>query len=172
MRRLLFLVIGALPCVAAAQDVTPGAEVAALKPFAKSWSCDETVRDDAGKDVKVKSDWKVKPVARGFWYDFDYNQKSSKEYPGFQAVGHFGWDSTEKKLVMDAFDDSGGRWSYTAATPDKNVIAWTGEGRVGGGTVPVRYTWTSTGDKAATFLLELQVNKEWLRFADASCKVK
>lgn len=172
MRRVAMLIIGALPAIAAAQDVNPGPEIAALKPFARSWSCDETVRDDAGKDVKVKSEWKVKPVARGFWFDFDYNQKNTKEYPGFEAVGHFGWDATEKKLVLNAFDDGGGRWSYTAAPPEKNAIAWSGEAHVGGGTVPVRYTWTMTGDKAATFLLELEINKEWVRFADGSCKTK
>jgi hypothetical protein len=163
-------IAAALPCVAAAQDVTPAAELAGVKPFARNWSCDETVRDDAGKDVKVKSEWKLKPVARGFWFAFDYNQKNSKEFPGFQEVGHFGWDATDKKLVMIAFDDGGGRWSYTAAPPEKNVIAWSGEAHLGGGTVPVRYTWTLAGDKAAGFVLELQVNNEWLRFADGSCK--
>lgn len=172
MRPLVFLVIGALPAVAAAQDVAPAPELAALKPFAKNWSCDETVRDDAGKDVKVKSELKLKPTARAFWYALDYNQKNSKEYPGFQALGYVGWDATDKKLVMLAVDDGGGRWAYSAAPAAGNAIAWAGEAHVGGGTVPVKYTWTASAPAAASFVLELQINNEWVKYADGSCKGK
>jgi hypothetical protein len=176
MRLATMIILGAaLPGVAAAQELTPPAELAALKPFARNWSCDETVRDDAGKDVKVKSEWKVKPAARGFWYAFDYNQKNSKDFPGFQALGYFGFDGTDKKLTMHGFDDGGGRWSYAAAPPaGGGAIAWTGEAHLGGGTVPARFTWTTTAEKppAATFVLELQVNNEWVKFADGTCKGK
>ena len=38
----------------------PAAELAALKPFARVWSCNEVVKNDDGKDVKVTSEWKCR----------------------------------------------------------------------------------------------------------------
>src|SRR6266545_1021032 len=143
---ILPILIFASPALAQAPQPAPEA-AAAIKAFGHGWTCTETVKDDQGKDVPITSEWTLKPDASGFWVTGTYEQKPSKEYPGFLAALTYGWDSGVKKYVFQGFDNSGGRLMMTADASDAGTLAWSGEGHLGGQALPARYTWTVKGDK-------------------------
>jgi hypothetical protein len=171
MRKTMFLGM----CLLAGRALAdaPAGEQGALKPFVKNWSCDDTTKDEQGKDLKIKSEWKNKGGLRGNWVESSYEQKPQKGFPGFLGVGWFGWSAADKKYVFQGFDNGGGRLSLTAPeVAGGNSMSWTGELHASGQTIPARYAWNAKSDKEATFVLELQVGKDWMKVDDATCKGK
>jgi hypothetical protein len=122
----------------------PAKELENLKGLAKNWSCTGTATLPGPTPVtysyksKVKSSWDLS----GHWADWRYEREKTKEAPGVTSEGEWGWDSANKRYMMQGMDDWGGYINLTAGSATPEAITFEGELVLMGQKMPVKFAFT------------------------------
>jgi hypothetical protein len=150
----------------------PAAQLEQLKPFLGAWKC--TGRQLAtpmfGPEHAFTGSAAAKPEVDGFWQQFVYEEKRSKEHPGLKLVGLWGYDAGGKRFIRAAGSSQGGWDSASSVGWNGDKMVWTGELSSPKGRMPFRQTFTKKGEKEWSFRLELNPAGTWIPLSEVSCK--
>lgn len=123
----------------------PGAELDALKPMVKNWTCKGNGTLPGPTPVnfsytaKVTSKWDL----NNFWADWKYDRAKTKEVPALVAEGEWGYDSAGKKYLMQGMDSWGGFVSLSGAAPSGDSMVFEGDAVLMGQKMPAKFTFTA-----------------------------
>jgi hypothetical protein len=167
----------AAPPAAPPAPVKPAPELDTLKVFLGRWRCDGKAfagpLTPAEHGVSATAEGKLE--ADRFWQSFSYEERKTKDRPGFKLQGFWGYDQGSKRFVRAAIGNHG-EWD-TASSPgwEGDKLIWSGElsGDLSGqpGRLPFRHTFTKKGDRAWTHLLEVRLpDGKWVAAEEVSCK--
>jgi hypothetical protein len=171
----LGLALQALP--AAAQDKAdkapprPAPQLEQLKLFVGNWKCagKQLPSPMFGPEHAFTGAASAKPEVDGFWQQFSYEEKKSKEHPGLKLSGFWGYDTAGKRFIRGAGSNQGGWDSATSVGWNGDKMVWTGDLSGPAGRMPFRQTFTRKGDKEWSFRLELNLQGQWVPLTDVTC---
>jgi Protein of unknown function (DUF1579) len=150
----------------------PAPELDQLKFLLGKWKCDgRQFAGPFGPEHTFKATAESKADVDGFWNQFNYEEKKSKEHHGFKVHGLWGWDQGAKHLVRAAVSGDGG-WD-TAVSPgfEADKVVWTGDFSGPMGRMPFRHTFTKKSDKEWGHMLEVKdPTGKWSPMEDVACK--
>lgn len=125
----------------------PAAELQQLKMMVGTWHCDGKGNMN-GKDMSMKSTYKVAADLDNFWLVGKLEGAKSKEMPiGYKSVDYYNYDAGSKQFVMASFDNMGSWYNATSKGWDGDKMAWTGKARMMGMDADTTLTVTKKGDK-------------------------
>jgi hypothetical protein len=144
--------------------------MANLKVFDGSWSCEGTVSPGPmGPGGATKGNVTGQTALGGFWQSGTV-QMTGGGMPAAEGRFDMTFDPGAKQYVL-LWKDSLGAWSQ-ATSPgwvgDKMVF--TGEGHMGGQTMPVRDTFVKYADGSLQHDWEGQVEGQWVPFGSETCR--
>ena len=155
------LVPGAVAAAAAAPSAPgpkPAPELDQLKFLRGRWRCDgkQFATPMFGPEHVFTAVAEGKPMVDGFWDQYTYEERKSKDHHGLKVQGQWGWDQGAKHLVRVAVTNAGDWDSGSAPGLEGDKIVWTGEfsgllGRMG-----YRHTFIKKSDKEWSHALELK----------------
>lgn len=169
------LLLSALP--ARAQDKAPAPppkpapQLDQLKFFLGNWKCSgkQLATPMYGPEHTFTGSASVKLESDGFWQQFNYEEKKSKEHPGLKLVGLWGYDSGGKRFIRAAGSSQGGWDSATSVGFNADKMVWTGDLSSPMGRMPFRQTFTKKNDKEWSFRLELNTQGNWVPLSEVTC---
>ncbi|HTQ80589.1 MAG TPA: DUF1579 family protein [Thermoanaerobaculia bacterium] len=160
---------GAAP---AAALPSPPAELSQLAYFAGNWSCKGQVEATPfGPQHPTQSKVSIRKEYGGFWNVGTYKEAKSATNPSpmsFEFI--MGYDSAAKAFTMDGFDTFGSRSHQKASGWQDNKIVFDGESVGNGTTTPARDTFTKKSASTLEHLGEIQVNGNWTKIDQETCK--
>jgi len=136
----------------------PAAELEQLKFLRGRWQCTgkQLASPMFGPEHRFSALAEVKTAVDGFWDQFNYEERRSKEHRGFKAQGLWGWDQSAKHLVRVGAT-SAGDWDYGSSPGvDGDKLVWTGELTGPLGRTGYRQTISKKGEREITLVLELK----------------
>lgn len=149
----------------------PAEQLEQMKVFIGTWKC--TGKQHAtpmfGPEHTFTGAASGKPEVEGFWQQFVYEEKKSKEHPGLKLVGLWGWDQGGKRFIRAAASNEGAWDSASSVGWNGDKMVWTGDLSGPFGRMPFRQTFTRKGEKDWTFRLELNPQGNWIPFTEVSC---
>jgi hypothetical protein len=148
----------------------PAAEMAQLKVFDGSWTCDGTMNPSPfGPGGSMKSTVKSQTDLGGFWQSGTV--KSTMEgMPPMEGMFHMTYDPAARQYVM-LWVDNTGAWAHTTSTGwtgDKIVFA--GDTVMGGKKIASRDTFTKGSDGTLKHSAEAQLDGKWTAMGDETCR--
>ena len=151
----------------------PAAELAALKVFVGNWKCKgETMDSPMGAAHPFDEVNAIKADLDGFWFTFTHEEKKSKVSPGFKAVGHWGYDSANKKYVRAAM----GTWGVWETASSKgwegDKLVWDGDSMnfMGAPKTHFHHTFTKKSEKEIEQVFETENAGKWSTLTKSTCK--
>jgi hypothetical protein len=151
----------------------PAPELDQLKFLLGKWRCEgkQFASPVFGPEHSFKATAENKPDVDGFWNQFMYEEKKSKEHHGFKVHGLWGWDQAGKQLVRAGASSDGSWDSATSPGMEGDKIVWTGEFSGPQGRLAFRHTFTKRSEKEWGHFLELKdPSGKWNPVEDVSCK--
>jgi hypothetical protein len=136
----------------------PAPELDQLKFLLGKWRCDgkQFANPMFGPEHTFKATAESKAASDGFWNQFTYEEKKSKEHHGFKTTGLWGWDQGSKRLVRAAAANSGDWDLGSAPGLEGDKIVWTGDFSGPIGHLGYRHTFVKKSDKEWGFTLEVK----------------
>lgn len=169
----LVILAAALPAFAqAGGPPTPSSELAQLSFFAGDWTCQgKAEASPMGPAHATTGKVHISNDVGGFWYVGHYEEQKTAENP-HPMVFHFlqGYDASAKTFVMDCYDVFGGHCHGTSAGWQDGKMVYTGESSGTGPAMPVRDTFTKTGDASLEHAGEMQMEGKWIATDHETCK--
>ena len=137
----------------------PSADLDALKPMLRSWSCTGT--NPAGEKGAATDTFKKD--LDGFWITERIEIKKTKSFPGFTGFAVFGKDPVKGDWVTEGWDNYGG----TLHVRSKDGMTWTGTSVDQGKEAPATLT-TSMDAKTKHMMFSATVGGQ--KIFDYDCK--
>jgi hypothetical protein len=141
--------------------------------MAGKWRCEgkQFATSLFGPEHAFKATAENKAAADGFWNQYTYEEKKSKEHRGLKVSGLWGWDQGTRRLVRVGVANDG-TWDTAAANAmEGDKIVWNGELSGSVGRLPYRHTFTRKSDKEWSHVLELRDTAgRWVQLEEVSCK--
>lgn len=136
----------------------PAPELDQLKFLMGKWRCDgkQFANPMFGPEHAFKATAENKADVDGFWNQFTYEEKKSKEHHGFKVHGLWGWDQGGKHLVRTGVTNMGDIDMATSPGLEGDKIVWTGDFSGPMGRMAFRHTFTKKSDKEWGHLLEIK----------------
>jgi hypothetical protein len=161
----------ALPGLALAAEPKPAPQLDDLKFFVGNWKCAgrQLGHAEFGAEHVIAATMQIRAEGDGFWREFVYEEKKTKEARGMKVTGFIGWDTTNKRLMLTAFNNFGATETATSQGWTGQVIVWTGEMIGQSIRYPLRLTLTRRNDKEWSQVIELSTQGLWQPFSDMHC---
>lgn len=174
---VLGLSLLALPALAQEKAGAPAAprkpaeQLEQLKLFLGNWKCTGKQMSTPmfGAEHTFTGTASARPEADGFWQQFVYEEKKSKEHPGLKLVGLWGYDAGGKRFIRAAGGTDGSWDSASSIGWNGDKMVWTGDLSGPAGRMPFRQTFTRKGDKEWSFRFELNPQGNWIPLSEVSC---
>jgi hypothetical protein len=149
----------------------PPAQLEQLKFFLGNWKCSgkQLATPMSGPEHTFTGSASAKLESDGFWQEFIYEEKKSKDHPGLKLVGLWGYDTGGKRFIRAAGSSMGGWDSATSIGFNAEKMVWTGDLSSPTGRMPFRQTFTKKSDKEWSFRLELNVQGNWMPLSEVTC---
>jgi hypothetical protein len=159
----------AAPAAAAAPK--PAAQLDQLKLFLGNWKCTgkQLATPMFGPEHAFTATAFAKPEVDGFWQQFSYEEKKTKEHRGLKVLGLWGYDVAGKRFIRSAGGNDGSWDSATSVGFVGDKMTWTGDMSGPAGRMPFRQAFVKKNDKEWTFRLELNVQGNWVPLSDVAC---
>lgn len=151
--------VAAAPAAPPAMPVfKPAPELDQLKFLNGRWRCDgkQFANPMFGPEHTFKATAEQKAAADGFWDQYTYEEKKSKEHHGVKVVGFWGWDQGSKRLVRVGATNAGDWDAGSAPGLEGDKIVWTGDFSGPMGHMAYRHTFTKKSDKEWGYTLEIK----------------
>jgi uncharacterized protein DUF1579 len=147
----------------------PAPEMAQLKAFDGSWTCQGTMKPSPfGPGGQMTSTMRSRTELGGFWQSGTVNG-ASPGLPPFQGQFHATYDAVGKRLVMLWVDNMGG-WSHTTASDWKgNIAVFAGDSFMAGKRFAARDTFTR-GRGTLRHVSEMEIDGKWTLLGDETCR--
>ena len=136
----------------------PAAELDQLKFLRGRWQCTGKQMASAmfGPEHRFTAVAEAKAAVDGFWDQFNYEERRTKEHRGFKAQGLWGWDQNAKHLIRVGAT-SAGDWDYGSSPGlDGDKIVWTGDLTGPLGRTGYRQTIAKKSEREISLVLELK----------------
>ena len=136
----------------------PPAELEQLKFLHGRWQCTgkQLASPLFGPEHRFTAIAEAKAAVDGFWDQFNYEERRTKEHHGFKAQGLWGWDQSAKHLIRVGATNAGD-WDYGSSPgSDGDKIVWTGELTGPLGRTGYRQTISKKGEREISLVLELK----------------
>jgi hypothetical protein len=149
----------------------PAAQLEQLKLFLGNWKCSgkQFATPMFGPEHGFTGSASGRLVADGFWQEFTYEEKKSKDHPGFLLVGLWGYDSGGKRFIRSAGSSVGGWDSATSVGFNADKMVWTGDLSSPAGRMPFRQTFTKKSEKEWSSRFELNTQGNWVPLSEVTC---
>ena len=149
----------------------PAPQLDQLKFFLGNWKCagKQLATPMYGPEHAITGSASAKLEADGFWQQFVYEEKKTKEHPGLRLVGLWGYDSGGKRFIRSAGSSMGGWDSATSVGFNADKMVWTGDLSSPMGRMPFRQIFTKKSDKEWSFRLELNLQGAWVPLSEVAC---
>jgi hypothetical protein len=161
------------PAAAAIPALKPAPELDQLKFLLGRWRCEgkQFANPMFGPEHKFIATAESKVVVDGFWHQFLYEEKKSKEHHGLKVTGLWGWDQGAKHLVRVGTSNAGDWDTGSAPGLEGDKIVWTGEFSGAMGRTAYRNTFTKKNDKEWSHMLEIKdATGKFTATTDVACK--
>jgi hypothetical protein len=158
------------PAPAAAK---PAPELDQLKFLLGKWRCEgrQFASPLSGPEHAFKAVAENKADLDGFWDQFTYEEKKSKDHHGFKVHGLWGWDQADKHLVRAAASTDGNWDSANSPGLEGDQVVWTGEFSGPMGRLPFKHTFVKKSDKEWTHTLDIKdPTGKWTPSEEATCR--
>jgi hypothetical protein len=164
------LVVGVSPARAQHPMPKPAPEMAALKVFDGSWTCEGYVpAGPMGPGGKTKGTVKSGTDLGGFWQS-GIVKSSMANMPEFEGEFHMTYDAANKNYVMLWVDNMGGWARATSSGWQSDTILFTGDSFMGGKRLGSRDTFVKSSDGSLMHKAALQMDGKWASMGDETCK--
>jgi hypothetical protein len=149
----------------------PAPQLEQLKFFLGNWKCSgkQLATPMFGPEHAITGTASAKLESDGFWQEFTYEEKKTKDHPGLKLVGLWGYDVGGKRFIRAAGSSMGGWDSATSVGFNAEKMVWTGDLSSPTGRMPFRQTFTKKSDKEWSFRLELNVQGNWVPLSEVGC---
>jgi uncharacterized protein DUF1579 len=149
----------------------PAPQLEQMKLFIGNWKCTGTQHTTPmfGPEHTFTATASAKPDVDGFWQQFTYEEKKSKDHPGMKLLGLWGYDVAGKRFIRAGGSNLGGWDSASSTGFSGDKMVWTGDLSGPTGRMPFRQTFTRKGDKEWSFRLELNPAGTWIALSDVTC---
>ena len=151
----------------------PAPELDQLKFLRGRWRCDgkQFATPLFGPEHIFTAIGEGKPLVDGFWDQFTYEERRTKDHHGMKVQGQWGWDQGSKHLVRAAGTNAGD-WDFgTSPGLEGDKIVWTGEFSGPMGRMSYRHVFIKKSDREWTHALELKDPAgKFTPINDVSCK--
>lgn len=136
----------------------PAPELEQLKFLMGRWRCEgkQLASPTFGPEHTFKATAENKPAVDGFWDQYTYEEKKSKEHHPVKVQGFWGWDQGSKKLVRVGASNAGDWDEGSAPGLEGDKIVWTGEFSGPAGRMAYRHTFTKKTDREWMHTLEIK----------------
>jgi hypothetical protein len=151
----------------------PPSELDQLKFLLGKWRCEgkQFASPIFGPEHSFKALAENKADLDGFWDQFTYEEKKSKEHHGFKVHGLWGWDQAGKHMVRAGASTDGNWDSATSPGLEGDQMVWTGEFSGPTGRLSFKHTFTKKSDKEWGHTLEIKdPTGKWTPTEDVTCK--
>ena len=130
----------------------PTAELDQLKMMVGTWHCDGKGNMN-GKDMAMKSTYRVADKLDKFWLVGELEGAKSKEMPvGYKSIDFYNYDVGSKQFVMASFDNTGAWYNATSKGWEGDKMEWTGKARMMGMDADTKTTITKKNDKEVSLV--------------------
>ena len=148
----------------------PAPEMAQLKFFDGSWSCDGTMLPNPfGPSGNMKGTVKSHRDLGGFWQS-GVVKSTMAGMPTMEGMFHMTYDPAAKQYVM-LWVDNMGAWAHSTSTGwTGDTMVFVGESAMGGKKIASRDTFTKAGDGTLKHAWEAQVDGKWTPMGDETCR--
>ena len=154
----------------AAQTPKPAAEMAQLKFFDGSWSCEGTMQPSPfGPGGKMKSSVTSKTDLGGFWQSGTV-KGTMAGMPPFEGHFNMTYDPGGKQFAMMWVDNMGAWTHSTAPGWQGEKIVFAGDSFMNGQKVPSRDTFAKATDGSMKHQWEMQIDGKWMPMGDETCR--
>ena len=169
---LLAAVILALaPAVSAEEPPKPAPEMANLKTFEGSWSCEGTANPGPmGPGGATKTSVTSKTDLNGYWQTGTVKSTGGGMPGTMEGRFHMTYDTGAKQYVMVWVDNTGGWSEATSPGWMSDKMVFTGDSHMGGQKVSVRDTFAKKADGSLEHVWEGQVDGKWAPFGTETCR--
>ncbi|PYQ23041.1 MAG: hypothetical protein DMF81_10035 [Acidobacteria bacterium] len=150
----------------------PAPELAQIKFFAGTWSCEGNVpASPMAPARKTRTTVAVHADLGGFWYSGTVREEKTAENPHpISGMFHETYDPANKQFMMLWVDNMGGWATETSSGWDGDKIVYTGEGVMAGQKIPGRDTFVKKGPAELIHTAEMSMNGQWMTMVEESCK--
>ena len=151
----------------------PAPELDQLKFLMGRWRCDgkQLASPMFGPEHAFKATAENKAAVDGFWDQYTYEEKKSKDHHGVKVQGFWGWDQGAKKLVRVGASNAGDWDVGSAPGLEGDKIIWTGEFSGAAGRMGYRHTFTKKSDKEWSHTLEIKdPSGKFVSVSEVDCK--
>lgn len=159
------------PAAAAKPDMPkPAAEMAQLKYFDGSWTCEGTVAPSPmGPGGKMTTTVKSHTDLGGFWQS-GMVKSSLSGTPAMEGMFHMTYEPGAKQFVMLWVDNMGAMSRTTSTGWTGNDITFEGETTMGGQKMGSRDVFTKNADGTLKHAWSMQMEGKWVPGGDEVCK--
>ena len=157
----------AAPAAAGMPAPKPAPEMAQLKAFDGTWSCEgEMPAGPQGPARKTRTTVKSHVGMNGFWQVGTVTMAA----PPMEGTFHITYDAGQKKYVMVWVDNMGGYSQQSSPGWEGDKMVYTGEGSMMGEKMQARDTFTRSADGASfKHASEAQTNGQWTSMGEETC---
>lgn len=165
----------AVPC-AFAEDAppkaaAPAAEMANLKVFDGSWTCEgKSMPTPMGPGGTITSTVESHADLGGFWQSGSVKATGGGMPGTMEGMFHMTYEPGAKQYVLLWVDNMGGFSQATSTGWEGDKLVFTGQGTMGGMTMQVRDTFTKSTDGSLGHDWEAQVDGKWAPMGSETCK--
>jgi hypothetical protein len=155
---------------AAPEMPKPAAEMAQLKFFDGSWTCEGIMQPSPfGPGGKMTSTVKSQTDFGGFWQSGTV-KGSSPGMPPFEGMFHMTYDPGTKQHVS-LWVDNMGAWSHSTSRGwEGDKIVFEGESAMGGKKIMGRDAFIKNADGSMRHTWEMQLDGKWTSIGDETCR--
>jgi hypothetical protein len=145
----------------------PPAELAQLRTFVGTWTCDgKSPALQGAPERRVRATVKIGPDLDGFWYSVRYEEA---EAGGLRGQAYWGYDAAQKHFVETAIDNAGGVGSSTSPGWQADRFVWTGDVVLDGARTGVRDTFQKRGPEIL-HSSEAEIDGKWTVVLQETCR--
>jgi hypothetical protein len=150
----------------------PAPEMAQLKYFAGTWSCEGDVpAGPMGPSHKSHSTVSIHSDLGGHWYSGTVHETKTAGNPSpMSGIFHETYDAANKQFLLMWVDNTGSWSTETSPGWDGDKIVYTGEGVMGGQKIPGRDTFVKKGEPELIHTAEMSMAGEWTTMVVETCK--
>ena len=159
----------ALP--AAEAPAKPAAEMANLKVFDGSWTCEGTVSPGPmGPGGAMKGAVTSQTDLGGYWQSGTVKSTGGGMPGAMEGRFQMTYDPGTKQYVLLWVDNMGARSEETSSGWVSDKMVFTGESHMGGQKISVRDTFVKNADGSLKHDWEGQVEGKWTPFGSETCR--
>jgi Protein of unknown function (DUF1579) len=149
----------------------PAAEMANLKVFDGTWTCEgKSEASPFGPAGTSKGTVRSHSDLGGYWQSGMVKSSMTGMPEAMEGMFHMTYDPGTKQYVMLWVDNMGAYSHETASGWEGDKIAFSGDMAMGGKKMTVRDTFTKGADGSLTHAWEGQIDGKWTPLGSETCK--